>query len=148
MDIAYNDPIRSSTETTVLTGPQIILTLKVLVVAVSLLFAAAVVAISLGKKKLHGRINTAFFLLTMTTVVGFELLLRFFVDVSATFSDEARQALRIHLCFAIPSAILLPVMIASGAKHWVKLHVACGVLFTLFWIGTFVTGVFFLPHDG
>lgn len=131
-----------------LTGPQIILMLKVLVVAVSLLFAAAVVAISLGKKKLHGRINTAFFLLTMTTVVGFELLLRFFVDVSATFSDEARQALRIHLYFAIPSAVLLPVMMFLGLKKWVKLHVACGLLFTLLWIGTFVTGVFFLPHDG
>ncbi len=131
-----------------LTGPLIILTLKVLVVAVSVLFAAAVVSIALGRKKLHGRLNTAFFILTMTTVVGFELLLRFFVDVSATFSDDARQALRVHLCFAIPSAILLPAMILSGARHWVKLHVACGVLFTLVWIGTFVTGVFFLPHDG
>lgn len=131
-----------------LTGPQIILTLKVLVVAVSVLFAAAVVSIAFGRKKLHGRLNTAFFILTMTTVVGFELLLRFFVDVSATFSDEARQALRVHLCFAIPSALLLPAMILSGARHWVKLHVACGILFTLVWIGTFVTGVFFLPHDG
>ena len=131
-----------------LTGPLIILTLKVLVVAVSVLFAAAVVSIALGRKKLHGRLNTAFFILTMTTVVGFELLLRFFVDVSATFSDDARQALRVHLCFAIPSAILLPAMILSGARHWVKLHVACGILFTLVWIGTFVTGVFFLPHDG
>jgi len=131
-----------------LTGPQIILTLKVLVVAVSLLFAAAIVAIASGRKKLHGRINTAFFILTMTTVVGFELLLRFFVDVSATFSEEARQSLRIHLCFAIPSAILLPVMMLSGIARLVKLHVCCAVLFTLVWIGTFVTGVFFLPHDG
>ena len=130
------------------TGPQIILTLKVLVVAVSVLFAAAIVAIALGRKKLHGRLNTAFFILTMTTVVGFELLLRFFVDVSATFSDEARQALRVHLYFAIPSAVLLPVMLLSGARHWKKLHVACGLIFTLVWIGTFVTGVFFLPHDG
>ena len=131
-----------------LTGPQIILTLKVLVVAVSVLFAAAVVSIALGRKRLHGRLNTAFFILTMTTVVGFEILLRYFVDVSATFSDEARQALRVHLYFAIPSAVLLPVMMLLGLKKWVKMHVACGVLFTLVWIGTFVTGVFFLPHDG
>ena len=136
------------TELPVLSGPQIILTLKVLVVAVSVLFAAAIVAIAMGRKKLHGRINTAFFILTMTTVVGFEVLLRFFVDVSATFTDEARQALRVHLCFAIPSAVLLPVMLFLGVKHWVKLHVACGILFTLVWIGTFITGVFFLPHDG
>ena len=131
-----------------LTGPQIILTLKVLVVAVSVIFAAAVVSIALGRKKLHGRLNTAFFILTMTTVVGFEILLRCFVDVSATFSDEARQALRVHLYFAVPSAILLPVMMFLGVKKWVTMHVACGVLFTLLWIGTFVTGVFFLPHDG
>ena len=144
----YNDAHSSSEAPPVPTGPQIILTLKVLVVAVSVLFAAAVVSIAFGKKKLHGRLNTAFFLLTMTTVVGFELLLRCFVDVSAAFSEEARQALRVHLCFAVPSAVLLPVMLFSGGRHWVRLHVACGVLFTLLWIGTFVTGVFFLPHDG
>ena len=131
-----------------LSGPQIILTLKVLVVVVSVLFAAAVVSIALGRKKLHGRINTAFFILTMTTVVGFEVLLRFFVDVKATFSEEARQALHVHLYFAIPSAVLLPVMMFLALKHWVKLHVACGILFTYVWIGTFITGVFFLPHDG
>lgn len=130
------------------TGPTIILTLKVLVSAVSLLYAAAVIAILLNRKKLHGRLNTAFFFLTMTTVVGFELLLRIGIDVAATFSDEALQALRIHLCFAVPSAILLPLMMLSGVRHWKKLHVATGVLFTLFWIGTFITGVFFLPHAG
>ena len=130
------------------TGPQIILTLKVLVVAVSVLYLAAILAILFGRKKLHGRINTAFFILTMTTVVGFELLLRFFVDVSSTFNEEAREALHVHLYFAVPSAVVLPVMMLSGKAHWVKVHVACGVLFTLLWIGTFVTGVFFLPHGG
>ena len=130
------------------TGPQIILTLKVLVVAVTILYAAAILAIATGRKKLHGRLNTAFFILTMTTVVGFELMLRFFVDVSATFNEEAREALRIHLYFAVPSACVLPVMLLLGKAHWVKLHVALGALFTLLWIGTFVTGVFFLPHGG
>ena len=52
-------------------GPTIILTLKVLVTAVSLLYAAAVIAILMDHRKLHGRLNTAFFILTMTTVVGF-----------------------------------------------------------------------------
>lgn len=130
------------------TGPEIILALKVLVSAVTVLFVAAVVAIALGEKRLHGRINSLFFLLTMTTVVGFEILLRGFVDVRATFSEEARQALRIHLCFAVPSAVLLPAMLLSGRFHWVRFHLACGALFTLAWIGTFVTGVFFLPHGG
>jgi hypothetical protein len=127
---------------------MIILTLKILVSTVSLLYAAAVIAIVMNRKKLHGRLNTAFFFLTMTTVVGFELLLRIGIDVAATFSEEALQALRVHLCFAVPSAILLPVQFVFGVRHWKKMHIATGVLFTLFWIGTFITGVFFLPHSG
>jgi len=132
----------------VLTGPQIILTLKVLVTAVTILFAAAMLALILGKKRLHGRLNGLFFVLTMTTVVAFELLLRFGVDVTSTFSDEARAALRLHLLFAIPSALVLPAMMLSGARRWKLFHIACGVLFLLLWTGTFVTGVFFLPHGG
>ena len=76
------------------------------------------------------------------------MILRLGIDVAATFSAEAREALRVHLQFAIPSAILLPLMMLSGVRHWKYLHVTAGVLFTLFWIGTFVTGVFFLPHSG
>jgi len=132
----------------VLNGPAIILTLKVLVIAVTVLYAAAILAIVSKRKKLHGRLNTAFFFLTVTTVVGFELLLRLGVDVAATFTPEAREALRIHLYFAVPSAIVLPAMMLSGARHWKVFHVSLGILFTLLWIGTFITGVFFLPHSG
>lgn len=128
------------------TGPEIILALKVLVCAVTVLFVAAILAIATGRRKLHGRINTAFFVLTMTTVIGFELLLRFGVDVTSTFSDDARQALRIHLCFAVPSALVMPVMFWSGLTYRQRLHRPLAVVFTLLWIGTFVTGVFFLPH--
>ena len=117
-------------------GPDILLTLKVLVCAVTVLFAAAVWAIATGRKKLHGRSNTAFFALTLSTVVGFELLLKFGVEVSTAFTDEERRALGVHLWFAVPSAVL----------KWKRMHVACGLLFTLLWAGTFVTGVFFLPH--
>ena len=130
------------------TGPQIILTLKVLVCAVTVLFAVAVWAIATGRKKLHGRVNTVFFVLTMTTVVGFEVLLRLGTDVSASFTPAQKQALLVHLCFAVPSAVVLPLMLLSGVKHWKRLHVTCGALFALLWVGTFVTGVFFLPHDG
>ena len=98
------------------TGPQIILTLKVLVSAVTVLFAVAVWAIATGRKKLHGRVNTAFFVLTMTTVVGFELLLRLGTDVSASFTPVQRQALLVHLCFAVPSAVVLPLMLLSGVS--------------------------------
>ncbi len=130
------------------TGPQIILTLKVLVTAVTVLLAVALWAIASGRKKLHGRLNTAFFLLTLTTVVAFEALLRFGVDVKATFTEEQRRALLVHLCFAVPSALLLLVMLPSGVRKYKRLHLACGAVFLIAWVGTFVTGVFFLPHAG
>ena len=127
------------------TGPEIILTLKVLVVAVTVLFVAAIAAIMAGKPRLHGRINTAFFVLTMLTVVGFEVLLQF-VDVKSAFDDPSRKALRTHLWFAVPSALVLPVMFFSGKTRRKRLHVAVAVVFVALWTGTFVTGVFFLPH--
>jgi hypothetical protein len=128
-------------------GPQIILTLKVLVATVTVLFAASIVALLLKRPRLHGQINTVFFVLTMLTVVGFEVLLQF-VDVSATFNEEARHALRVHLWFAVPSAVLLPVMLYLGKTRRRTAHIALGLAFAILWMGTFVTGVFFLPHAG
>jgi uncharacterized membrane protein YozB (DUF420 family) len=130
-----------------ISGPVVILTLKVLVSAVTVLFAASLVALAAGRRRLHGRINTAFFVLTMSTVLGFELLLRLGTDVTSQFSDEARRALRVHLLFAVPAAVVLPVMLLSGVKRRRAVHVAVGVLFAAVWAGTFVTGVFFLPHE-
>jgi uncharacterized membrane protein YozB (DUF420 family) len=129
------------------TGPEILLALKVLVTAVTVLFAAAVAAIATGNKRLHGRLNAAFFALTMTTVFGFELLIRLGIDVTASFSPEARAALRVHLSFSVPAAVLLPVMLWSGWTGRRRLHLPLAVAFTVLWAGTFVTGVFFLPHD-
>jgi hypothetical protein len=129
------------------TGPQIILALKVLVTSVTVLFAASLVALLLKRPRLHGRINTAFFALTMLTVAGFEAVLQF-VDVSAAFDDRTRQALRVHLWFAVPSALLLPVMLLTGRAGKKAAHVAFGSAFLVLWMGTFVTGVFFLPHTG
>jgi FtsH-binding integral membrane protein len=121
-------------------GPQIILTLKVLVVAVTVLLLASLVALALKRPRLHGHINTVFFVLTMLTVVGFEALLQW-VDVSATFNDSARSALRTHLYFAVPSALLLPVMLISGKMRLKRLHLAVAVAFTIVWAGTVVTGL-------
>lgn len=129
-----------------LSGPEIILTLKVLVSVVTVLFAAAVCAIATGRKKLHGRINTAFFILTLTTVIGFEVLLRVQGNVTDHFTPEEKQALYLHLWFAVPSAALLLVMMGSALLKWKRFHIACGLLFAVLWAGTFVTGVFFLPH--
>lgn len=126
-------------------GPEIILTLKVLVTAVTVLLVSSLVALAAGKPHWHGRINTAFFILTMATVAGFEVLLQF-VDVKSAFDPATREALRIHLYFSIPSAIVLPAMFLTGIKRRKKLHLALSVIFVSLWSGTFITGVFFLPH--
>ncbi len=128
-----------------LTGPTIILTLKVLVIAVTILLLASLAALALGRPRLHGRLNAIFFALTMLTVAGFEAVLQF-VDVASAFDPAARESLRVHLYFAVPSAIVLPLMYLSGWSGRKRLHRALSVLFATLWAGTFVTGVFFLPH--
>lgn len=127
------------------TGPDIILTLKVLVTAVTVLLVASIVALFLGKPRWHGRINTVFFVLTMLTVAGFEILLQF-VDVKSTFDPATRESLRIHLRFAVPSAIVLPGMFLTGIRRRKSIHLALSVVFVTLWVGTFITGVFYLPH--
>jgi hypothetical protein len=121
-------------------GPQIILTLKVLVVAVTVLLLASLVALLLKRPRLHGHINTAFFVLTMLTVAGFEALLQW-VDVSAAFDPAARAALRTHLWFSVPSALLLPAMLVTGKMRLKKLHLVLAAVFAVLWTGTVVTGL-------
>ena len=122
------------------TGPQIILTLKVLVVAVTVLLLASLVALALKRPRLHGHINTAFFVLTMSTVAGFEALLQW-VDVASAFDPEARRALYTHLWFSVPSALLLPAMLVSGKMRLKRLHIALAVVFSALWTGTVITGL-------
>ena len=129
------------------TGPDIILALKVLVSAVTVLFAASVFAIATGRRRLHGRINLAFFALTTATVLGFEVLLRLGTDVSAGFSPEARAALKVHLVFAVPAALLLPLMLWSGATRRRRLHLPLAAAFTALWAATVYTGLVTLPHE-
>jgi hypothetical protein len=54
--------------------------------------------------------------------------------------------LQVHLSFSMPAALLLPFMLLTGLRRWRTWHVGIGVLFLMLWTGTFVTGVFFLPH--
>src|SRR5205085_8259203 len=128
------------------TGPEIILTLKVLVATVTVLFASAIIAIATGHRRLHGRINAVFLTLTLVTVAGFEVLLQF-VDVKSAFDPAAREALRVHLYFAVPSAVVLPAMFVTGVRRRKRLHLGLSAVFAALWAGTFVTGVFFLPHS-
>ncbi|MBX9585329.1 MAG: hypothetical protein K2X87_33905 [Gemmataceae bacterium] len=127
------------------TGPDIILTLKVLVAAVTVLLLAALAALAAGRPRLHGRLNTLFLVLTLATVAGFELLLQF-VDVKAAFDPATRAALRVHLYFAVPAAVVIPVMWVLGRTGRKRAHLTLAAAFAVLWAGTVVTGLFFLPH--
>jgi hypothetical protein len=128
------------------TGPEIILTLKVLVTAVTVLLLGSLAALAAGNRRLHGRINAVFMILTLVTVIGFEAVLQF-VDVKSGFDPSARESLRIHLWFAVPSALVIPVMYVTGRTGRRRLHLGLSAAFSVLWAGTFVTGVFFLPHN-
>ncbi len=129
----------------------IILTLKVAVLAVTVLLAASLVALARGRYRLHGRINTVFFVLTLAALVGLEIIARLLnPELFSQYLEEhhATDALRVHLAFSIPSAILLLFMLATGQGHRRNLHIGLGVVFLLLWTGTFITGIFFLPPHG
>jgi hypothetical protein len=129
----------------VLTGPNVILALKIAVGTVTVLLLAALTALARGNYRWHGRINTVFFVLTLTAVLGLEVLIRF-VDphLFDYFDEAAHKMMSIHLSFSVPSTILLPIMLFSGWTHRRRLHVLTGILFLSCWTGTFVTGIFFL----
>jgi uncharacterized membrane protein YozB (DUF420 family) len=133
-----------------MTGPHVILTLKVLVIAVTVLFLASLVALARGNLRLHGRINTAFFVLTMVAVFGLEVAVRFLWPALSTefFSEEGkvRGPLLVHLWFSVPAAVVLPLMLYTGRTGRGSAHLLLAFFFSVLWIGTFVTGVFFLPH--
>jgi uncharacterized membrane protein YozB (DUF420 family) len=122
--------------------------LKVAVAAVTVLLVASIVAIATGRQKLHGRINKAFFTLTVAALIGFEVILRFVnPDLSGGFDEATRQALSVHLCFSVPAAVMLPAMLYTGMARRRSVHLTLASLFLVLWAGTFVTGIFYLPHE-
>ncbi len=132
----------------VLTGPNVILTLKFAVAAVTVLLIASLIAILRGNYRLHGRLNLAFFTLTLVAVLGLELVVRVLApDVFAYINadDELRRALNRHLWFSVPSTFVMPAMLYTGLKGYVRVHLTLAVCFAVLWTGTFVTGIFFLP---
>ena len=132
-----------------LTGPNVILALKIAVSLVTLLLASAILAVRRGKFRLHGQLNIVFVSLTVTTLIVFEVAIRL---VKPDIYDYIKadpllfQRLKIHLWFSVPAAIMMPLMLWSGLKRHAKLHRAAAVLFLVVWMLTFLTGVFFLPH--
>jgi uncharacterized membrane protein YozB (DUF420 family) len=131
-----------------LTGPNVILCLKVAVCAVTLVFMTSLIALARGNYRLHGRINMIFFTFTVVALISLELVARV-IDPGLFdyFDARTRQILSVHLCFSLPSAAMMPVMLFTGLTHRRRLHLTFGVVFACLWIGTFVTGVFFLPHS-
>lgn len=88
-----------------------------------------------------------FLILTLAAVLGLELLVRVVKpDVFDYFDEDTRRALRVHLCFSVPSAVLLPVMYLTGRTGRRQVHLTLAAVFAILWTGTFVTGIFFLPH--
>lgn len=125
----------------------VILALKIAVSAVTVLLVASLIALASGKPRWHGRINTVFFALVASTVLGFEVVIRLVLpDLTAAFTPEQRDALTIHLGFSVPAALLLPAMLYTGTRRFKSAHVALAVVFLILWAGTLVTGLFFLPH--
>jgi uncharacterized membrane protein YozB (DUF420 family) len=128
-------------------GQIVILSLKIAVAAVSVLLAASLVALLRGNQRLHGRINIVFFALTTTALIVFEGLIRLYDQAmfdTDNFGDDFKQALSVHLCFSIPSALLMPVMLFTGLRHYRAIHLVLAFVFGVLWVGTFVTGIFFL----
>ncbi len=131
-----------------LTGPNVIWTLKIAVAAVTLLLLAALIAVARGNYRLHGRLNLVFFTLTLMAVLGLELIVRVIApDVFDYFNSdsELRQALNRHLWFSVPSTFVMPAMLYTGLKGYVRAHLSLAVCFAVLWTGTVVTGIFFLP---
>lgn len=132
-----------------LTPTFVILSLKCAVTAVTLLLCISLIALYKGKAKLHGRINLVFFILTVGALVLFEVATRLLDPglFDAFWKDPAVSSLlRIHLGFAVPSAILMCVMIFTGLKRRIRLHRKVSWFFLACWIGTFYTGIFWLPN--
>jgi uncharacterized membrane protein YozB (DUF420 family) len=131
----------------VLTPEVVILCLKIAVGAVTLLLLASLTALYFKNYRLHGRINLVYFILTVTALVVFEGIVQVYDrDIFKRIWDDpvAGYWLRVHLCFAVPSALLMPVMLFSGLKGRSKLHVTLSFLFAVLWTGTFVTGIFYV----
>lgn len=133
-----------------MTGPLVILCLKGAVIAATLILSAALIALALGHTRLHGRINLVFFGAVVAALVLFEVVVRFTHPGIFQYiqeHEELRQALRVHLGFSIPSALLLPLMLWTGYTRKKRMHRVLAAIFAIAWAGTAYTGIFHLPHQ-
>lgn len=132
----------------VLTGWNVILGLKIAVAAVTVILLASIVALFRHRYRLHGQLNLVFMLLTLAAVFGLELVIRVVDPTMFDYFDQRTQRILVtHLCFSIPAALLLPAMYFTGRRGYSYAHYTLAAVFGLCWIGTFVTGIFYLPHS-
>lgn len=132
-----------------MTGPQVILALKIAVLSVTAIFLTSLAAVVRGNYRLHGRINLAFFTLTLAALLALEGLIRLInphIFEYIAEHEELRQALTVHLYFAVPAAVVMPAMLYTGLTGRRRVHLTLAGIFGVLWAGTFVTGIFFLPH--
>jgi hypothetical protein len=143
----YDQLWPETVERIVLTGPDVILILKVAVGAVSIILAASIVALLRKNFRLHGRLNLVFMILTLAAVFGLEFLIRVHdPNMFDYFDDTTRRIMAIHLCFSVPAAVLLPIMYFTGKTGRRYTHFTLAAVFAVCWTGTFITGIFYLPH--
>lgn len=128
----------------------IILILKIAVGLVTVLLAASLLVLARGKYRLHGRINTVVFVLTLLALFGLEVIARLLdPELFSQYlqQHQATEALKTHLAFSMPAAVLLFFMLGTGRGHRRYLHIGLGIVFLALWTGTFITGIFYLPHE-
>lgn len=132
----------------VLTGANILISLKVAVTGVTVLLLASLAAVARGNYRLHGRLNLAFFTLTLVALLGLEgttRLIRPSPLEDYLRNESALRALRIHLAFSVPAAVVMPAMLYTGLTRRRRAHLYLAAVFGILWAGTFVSGIFFLP---
>src|SRR5579875_859645 len=114
-----------------LTGPNILLTLKIAVAVVTVLLLAAIAAAAQGNYRLHGRLNLIFFILTSVAVLSLEVVVRLLAPDVFDYinSDNAlRRALNCHLWFSVPSASICrwqPASSSCGAARSSRASSSC-----------------------
>jgi uncharacterized membrane protein YozB (DUF420 family) len=129
-------------------GPLVIRSLQIAVAAVTLILIASLIALLRGNRQLHGRLNLAFFILTLAAVLGFEVIIRIINPTVFDYikrNEALNRALNVHLCFSVPALLLMPAMLYTGLRRLRTIHLSIALLFGVAWAGTFITGVFFLP---
>ena len=132
-----------------LTPTLVILALKYAVGAVTVLLVFSLIALAKGKIKLHGKINLVFFILTVAALFLFEIVVRMIDPMlfSGLWKNtELARSLKIHLCFAVPSAFLMGIMLFTGLKKLKVWHRRVAIVFLVCWVGTFYTGIWWLPN--